>query len=162
MVEDVVPATLVLVAVTAALPAFLKGASVVLNAEYVTWDVLTRHLTFILTGLALTTVPILAWMLPRFGARLGARRVLFLHAFLGAQAYALLLFAGTGIYRVFRAKYEHDLYSDDDGDVRLEDLHENVGAWRGRIRIGVFGYLVFWVLAYLAGVVRYYLVYWGG
>jgi hypothetical protein len=161
MVEDVVPATLTLVAVTAALPAFLKGAGVVLNAERVTWDVLTRHLKFILTGLALTTVPILVWMLPRFGARLGARRVLFLHAFLGAQAYAMLLFGGTGIYRVFRAKYEADLY-DDDTEVRLEDLHENVGAWRGRIRIGVFGYVVFWLLAYVAGVVRYYLIYWGG
>jgi len=161
MVEDVVPATLVLVAVTAALPAFLKGAAVVLNAERVTWDVLTRHLSFIGAGLALTTVPIVAWMLPRFGARLGARRVLFLHAFLGAQAYAMLLFAGTGIYRVFRAKWAADLY-EDDADVRLEDLHEDVGAWRGRIRIGVFGYVVFWLLAYLAGVVRYYLVYWGG
>jgi hypothetical protein len=27
--------------------------------------------------------------------------------------------------------------------------------WRGRLRIGVFGYVFFWLLAYAIGVLRY-------
>jgi hypothetical protein len=160
MVDPVVPATATLLLVAAAFPVFLRGAGVVLNAEFVTWDVLTRHLRYIAVGLSLTTLPILVWMLPRFPARLQARRLLFLHAFLGVQAYAMLLFGLTGIYRVFSAKREAELYRDPDPDAGLNDLHPNMGAWRGRIRVGVFGYLFFWILAFLAGAVRYWIVYW--
>lgn len=160
MVRPVVPATVTLVLVTAAFPVFLRGAIVVLNAESVTWDVLVRHLRYIATGLALTTLPLLAWMLPRFPDRFIARRLLFLHAFFGIQAYALLVVALTGIYHIFRVKRAADLYRDPDPDADLNDLHPNMGAWRSRLRLGVFGYLLFWILAYLAGSIRYYVVYW--
>jgi hypothetical protein len=159
MVDSFVVGTVALLVVSAAFPAFLKGAGVVLNAERVTWDVLVRHLKFIAVGLGLTTLPILAWMLPRFSEQVGARRVLFLHAFLGAQAYAMLLVGLTGIYRVFTTKREAERYRDPDPDTDLNDLHPNMSAWRGRIRIGVFGFLVFWLLAYLAGLYRYWVIY---
>lgn len=159
MVETQVIATVVLATVTLALPFFLKGADVILSAEYVSWAVLTRHLSFIGTGLALTTIPILVWMLPRFGAQLEARQLLFLHAFFGVQGYALLVFALSGIYHVFREKRRADLYRDPDPDANLNDLHPNMKAWRGRIRIGVFGYLLFWIFAYVAGVARYWAIY---
>ena len=32
--------------------------------------------------------------------------------------------------------------------------------FRRRIRIGVFGYVFFWILAYLVGVARYLIKYW--
>jgi hypothetical protein len=159
MVRDVVLATITVLVISGAFPAFLKGAGVVLNSEQVTWDVLVRHLQFIGVGLALTTLPILVWMLPRFPARLGARRLLFVHAFLGAQAYAMLLFALTGIYRVFTEKRKAERYRDPDPDADLNDLHPNMSAWRGRIRIGVFGFLFFWLLAFVGGVVRYWIIY---
>ncbi len=41
----------------------------------------------------------------------------------------------------------------------LSDLHENADAWRKRLRVGVFGYVVFWILAYVVGVARYVLQY---
>lgn len=160
MVRPVVAATVTMVLVTAAFPAFLRGAWVILNAEYVSWDVLVRHLRYIALGLALTTLPILVWMLPRFPDRIIARRTLFLHAFFGVQAYALLLVALTGIYHIFREKRRADLYRDPDPDADLNDLHPNMSAWRSRLRLGVFGYLLFWLLAYLAGSFRYYVVYW--
>lgn len=159
MVSSLVLATAALLLVTAAFPVFLKGAGVVLNAERVTWDVLVRHLTFIATGLALTTLPILLWMLPRFSRQVGARRLLFLHAFLGVQAYALLAVGLTGIYRVFTEKRKAERYRDPDPDTDLNDLHPNMSAWRGRIRLGVFGFLFFWLLSYLAGLYRYWLIY---
>jgi hypothetical protein len=67
----------------------------------------------------------------------------------------MLAFALTGIVRIFQAKHAANLYRDPDQDVDLDDLHENMGAWRGRLRIGVFGYVFFWLGAYLVGVVRY-------
>ncbi|MEF8774157.1 MAG: hypothetical protein V5A23_04010 [Halobacteriales archaeon] len=159
MVSDLALATAALVVVSASFPVFLKGAGVVLNAETVTWEVLVRHLTFIGIGLTLTTVPILVWMLPRFSRMVGARRLLFVHTFLGVQAYALLLFAMTGIYRVFTEKRRAERYRDPDPDDDLNDLHPNMSAWRGRIRLGVFGFLFFWLLTYVAGVVRFWLIY---
>ena len=150
-------ATLVVAAVSASLPFYLYGAWVVLREDVVTWRVLTRHLSFIAVGLTLTTVPILAWMLPRtldqFDGFVGV------HAFLGFQAYALLTFALTGIVRIFQVKRRHDLYHEPDPNVVLADLHEDVDKWRSRLRIGVFGYLVLWTLAWLVGLARYLLVY---
>lgn len=159
MVRDVVIATAALVLLTAAFPFFLAGANVVLNAEFVSWPVLVRHLRFIGAGLVLSTLPIVGWMLPRLTAQLGARRLLFLHAFLGVQAHALLAFALTGIYHVFREKRRAELYRDPDPDADLNDLHPDMSAWRARIRIGVFGYLLFWLLAYVAGLYRFWLIY---
>ncbi|WP_246983406.1 DUF7321 family protein [Halorientalis marina] len=151
-------ATVVVLAVTLSFPCFLYGAWIMIDAEKVTWGVLTHHLKFILTGLTLTTVPMVTWMIPRLTQQLSGAAAL--HAFLGLQAYAMLAFGGTGIVRIFRAKWEHDLYYDYDEDVLLDEIgSERMQFWRRRLRIGVFGYTFFWILAYLVGVVRYFLKY---
>jgi len=151
---DAVLATVVLVAVTLSFPCFVYGAYIVIDAEPVTWSVLISHLGFIVTGLTLTTVPMLVWMIPRLFDQFGGAALV--HAFLGLQAYAMLTFAGTGIVRIFTAKRRHDLYHDYDEDVLLEEIgSENMDHWRRRLRIGVFGYVFFWLLAYAVGVLRY-------
>lgn len=150
-------ATVALVVVTASLPFYLYGAWVVLRVETVTWAVLRRHLAFIGIGLLLTTAPILAWMLPRTADRFDGYTAL--HGFLGVQAFALLAFALTGIVRIFQAKRAHDLYHDPDRDVDLDELHPDMGAWRFRLRVGVFGYLLFWLGAWLVGTVGYVRLY---
>lgn len=147
-------ATIALIAVTSSLPFLLYGAWIVIEAEEVTWDVLVHHLKFILTGLALTTIPMLTWMIPRLFDQFGGFSAL--HAVLGLQAYAMLAFGFTGIVRIFRAKREHDLYHDYDEQVLLDEIgDENMSHWRNRLRIGVFGYLLFWILAYVVGVTRF-------
>jgi hypothetical protein len=153
MVSEATTATLAGLSVTASFPFYLYGAWIVIDTETVTWDVLLRHLKYIVVGLTLTTVPVAGWMAPRLADQFGGLAVL--HAVLGLQAYAMLAFALTGIVRIFQAKYEANLYRDPDRDIDLDDLHENMGAWRGRLRIGVFGYVVFWLGAYLIGVVRF-------
>ena len=156
--DDATVATIVAIAVTASFPCFLYGAWIMIDAENVTWDVLTYHLKFIITGLALTTVPLLVWMLPRLFQQLGGASAL--HAFLGLQAYAMLAFGFTGIVRIFRAKREHDLYHDYDEDVLLDEIgSDRMDHWRSRLRIGVFGYVIFWLLAYVVGIARYALRY---
>ncbi|TQQ83359.1 hypothetical protein EGH24_00725 [Halonotius terrestris] len=158
MVSETTIATLTALSVTASLPFFLYGAWIMLQTETVTWDVLIYHLKFIVVGLTLTTVPMVTWMMPRLFDQLGGLSAL--HAVLGLQAYALLVFALTGIVRIFQAKREADLYRNPDQDIDLNDLHENMSAWRGRLRIGVFGYVVFWLLAWTVGLYRYFLRYW--
>ena len=156
--DDATVATIVAALVTASFPCFLYGAWIMIDAEAVTWDVLTYHLKFIITGLALTTVPLLVWMLPRLFQQLGGASAL--HAFLGLQAYAMLAFGFTGIIRIFRAKREHDLYHDYDEDVLLDEIgSDRMDHWRSRLRIGVFGYVIFWLLAYVVGIARYALRY---
>jgi len=151
-------ATVVLLSVAASLPCFLYGAWIMIDNDRITWGVLTYHLKFIVTGLALTTVPLVAWMAPRLLDQLGGFAAV--HAFFGLQAYAFLAFGFTGIVRIFRAKYRHDLYSDYDEDVLLEEIgDENMRFWRRRLRIGVFGYVACWVVAFLTGVFRYVLRY---
>jgi hypothetical protein len=158
MVSDAVVATVVLVAVTASFPFFLYGARIMIDADVVTWGTLLYHLKFIGTGLGLTTIPLATWMLPRIGGQL-SDNLAVVHAFFGLQAYALLTFGLTGIVRIVQAKRTHDLYRNPDQDVALSDIHENADAWRKRLRIGVFGYVVLWLVAYLFGVVRYVLRY---
>lgn len=153
MVSEATTATLAGLSVTASLPFYLYGAWIVIDEETVTWNVLLTHLSYIVVGLTLTTVPVAGWMMPRLPDQFGGLAVL--HAVLGLQAYAMLAFALTGIVRIFQAKHAANLYRDPDRDIDLDDLHENMGAWRGRLRIGVFGYVVFWLAAYLIGVVRY-------
>jgi len=153
MVSEATAATLAGVAVTASFPFYCYGAWIVIDTETVTWTVLVRHLKYILVGLVLTTVPVVGWMMPRLMDQFGGLAVL--HAVLGLQAYAMLAFALTGIVRIFQAKHAANLYRDPGQDVDLNDLHENMSAWRGRLRIGVFGYVLFWLGAYLIGVVRY-------
>jgi hypothetical protein len=158
MVSEGTIATIVVVAVTCSFPFFLYGAWIMIDAEAVTWGVLVHHLKFILTGLTLTTVPMVTWMIPRLFDQLGGAAAL--HAVLGLQAYAMLAFGGTGIVRVFRAKWDHDLYHDYDEDVLLDEIgSERLQFFRRRIRIGVFGYVFFWILAYIVGVARYVIKY---
>ena len=154
MASDALVATVVLVAVAASFPCFVYGAWYILDAEAVTWGVLVHHLKFIFAGLTLTTVPLVGWMAPRLLEQIGGFAAV--HAFFGLQAYAFLAFGFTGIVRVFRAKYEHGLYSDYDEDVLLEEIgDENMQFWRRRIRLGVFGYVACWVVAFLTGFFRY-------
>lgn len=162
--SEVVVGTLAFVTVTASFPLFVYGAWIILDNDPVTWSVLVTHLKFILAGLALTTGPVLVWMVPRlfgFGGYPGQfGGFAFLHAFLGVQAYALLAFGLTGIVRIFRAKYEHDLYAEYDEDVLLDEIGgETMQHWRRRLRIGVFGYTAFWLLAWITGTTRYLLRY---
>ncbi|WP_435360657.1 DUF7321 family protein [Haloarchaeobius sp. DFWS5] len=157
MVADATIATAVLVLVTASFPFYLYGAWIMIDTDVVTWGVLTYHLKFILTGLTLTTVPMVTWMMPRLLDQLGGFAAL--HAFLGLQAYALLVFALTGIVRIVRAKRRFDLYNDPDQDVDIDELGERMDHWRWRLRMGVFGYVLFWLLAYVVGVGRFLIKY---
>lgn len=151
-------ATIALIAVTSSFPFLLYGAWIVIEAEEVTWDVLTHHLTYILTGLTLTTVPMVTWMIPRVLDQLGGFSAL--HAVLGLQAYAMLVFAFTGIVPIFRAKREYDLYHNYDEELLLDEIgDESMRHWRRHLRIGVFGYVIFWILAYLVGLVRFFVRY---
>ncbi|SNZ02494.1 hypothetical protein SAMN06269185_0036 [Natronoarchaeum philippinense] len=150
---EMLTAAIVVVLVTASFPLYLYGAWIIIEAETVTWDVLTHHLKFIGAGLALTTVPMVVWMIPRAFDQWGP--MLAVHMFFGLQAYSLLLVALTGIVRIFQVKRRSDLYRDPDEDIEINDLHEHMGAWRWRLRIGVAGYLLFWVLAYLVGIIRF-------
>jgi len=154
--ETIVAAVMALV-VTASFPFYLYGAWYILDQQVVTWEVLIHHLKFITAGLVLTTSPVVGWMVPRFFDQLGGFAAL--HAFFGLQAYAMLVVALTGIVRIFQVKRQHDLYETGDRDVDIDELHENMGAWRGRLRIGVAGYVLFWMLAWLAGMIRFVLDY---
>lgn len=157
MVEPVVWATLAALVVTVSFPFYLYGAWIIIENEPVTWSVLVRHLSFILVGLALTTGPVLGWMAPRLLDQLTGFAAM--HAIFGLQAYAFLVFALTGIVRIFQAKYEHDLYGDPDQEVAIDDLHENMSAWRFRLRVGVAGYVLCWLIAYVIGIAQYALSY---
>ncbi|MFT4964724.1 MAG: hypothetical protein ACI9PP_002008 [Halobacteriales archaeon] len=157
MVSDGTVASIVVIVVTASLPFYLYGAWIVLDAEWVTWKVLKRHLAFIVPGLLLTAIPMLTWMLPRLLRN--QRGLAIVHAFIGIQAYALLAFALTGIVRIFQVKWTNDLYEDTPDDVRLSDLHEKADDWRKRLRVGVFGYVVLWLLAWVVGLLQYATVY---
>jgi len=155
--QEMMFATIAFGVVSASLPFYLYGAWVVLREEVVSWAVLMHHLRFIFVGLTLTTVPVVTWMIPRLLANLDGFTVL--HGIIGIQAYALLVFALTGIVHIFRAKRDHDLYEDPDQDIDLDELHENMGAWRFRLRTGVFGFLLLWLLAWIVGAVRYVIYY---
>ncbi|QCJ47653.1 MULTISPECIES: DUF7321 family protein [Haloprofundus] len=157
MVSDTAIATLAASMVTASFPFYLYGAWIMIDTETVTWDVLVYHLKFIFAGLALNTIPVVVWMVPRLLDQLGGLSAL--HAILGLQAYAMLIFALTGIARIFQAKRNADLYRNPDQELDLNDLHENMGAWRGRLRLGVLGYVLFWIAAYLVGIARYVTMY---
>ena len=153
MVSEAALATLAALSVTLSFPFYLYGAWIAIDTEVMTWDRLLYHLKFVLTGLVLTTVPVVTWMAPRLLDQLGGLSML--HAFLGLQAYALLVFALTGIVRIFQAKRRANLYHDPDPDADIDALHENMPAWRRRLRVGVFGYVGFWLLAYLVGLYKY-------
>ncbi|MFW5911728.1 MAG: DUF7321 family protein [Halanaeroarchaeum sp.] len=153
MVSESTAAGLAALSVTLSFPFFLYGAWYAIETEVMTWDRLVHHLKFVVTGLVLTTVPMVVWMIPRLPKQFGGLSAL--HAFLGLQAYALLVLALTGIVRIFQAKRQADLYRNPDPEADIGALHENMGAWRRRLRVGVFGYLILWILAYLLGLYQY-------
>ncbi|GAB7094971.1 hypothetical protein JCM30237_21240 [Halolamina litorea] len=153
MVSESTAAGLAALSVTISLPFFLYGAWYAIETEVMTWDRLVYHLKFVGTGLVLTTAPMVLWMIPRLFQQMSG--VTALHAFLGLQAYALLALALTGIVRIFQAKRQADLYRNPDPDADIDALHENMGAWRRRLRVGVFGYTFLWLLAYVLGVYQY-------
>ncbi|AUX07960.1 hypothetical protein AArcSl_0305 [Halalkaliarchaeum desulfuricum] len=157
MVDDATIATAVGTVVSASLPFYLYGTWIMLRASEVTWGVLVHHLKFVSVGLALTTVPTVGWMIPRLFDQLSG--IAAVHAFLGLQAYALLAVGLTGIARIYQAKRDADLYRRPDQEISLSDLHENVGAWRARLRVGVFGYTFFWLCAWVSGIYRYLQLY---
>ncbi|WP_458187372.1 DUF7321 family protein [Haladaptatus sp. NG-WS-4] len=157
MVSDAAIATVVALVVTASFPFYLYGAWVILEAETVTWSLLTYHLKIILVGLLLTTIPVVGWMAPRLLDQLGGLAAV--HVFLGLQAYAMLVLALTGIVRIFQVKRAHDLYGEPDQDVDISELHENMDSWRRRLRVGVAGYVVFWLLAWTLGMARFLILY---
>ena len=158
MVSDGLIASVVFVSVSLSFPCFLYGAYYIIETEPVTWDVLIHHLKFVTTGLLLTTIPMVLWMVPRLPDQLGGLSAV--HAYLGLQAYAMLLFGGTGIVRIFRAKRQHDLYNDYDEDLLMDEIGgDRMSHWRSRLRIGVFGYVFFWMLAYIVGTARFVLRY---
>jgi len=152
MINESVVAAVAGMSVTASLPFLLYGAWIMIDAEVVTWNVLTHHLKFILVGLSLTTIPIVSWMLPRILGQLTGGAVI--HAFFGLQAYALLMFALTGIVRIFQAKRDAEAYDDPDTDI--DELHENMSHWRSRLRVGVAGFMILWTCAWLSGLYRFY------
>ena len=154
MVDESVIAAVAGLSVTASLPFLLYGAWIMIDAETVTWNVLTRHLRYIVVGLLLTTVPIVTWMIPRILGQLTGDAVI--HAFFGLQAYALLVFALTGIVRIFQAKRNADAY--DDPDVDIDEIHEDMGHWRSRLRVGVTGFMFLWFCAWLTGLYRFYVL----
>lgn len=158
MVEDQVLATIAAALVTASFPFYIYGAWLMIDTESpVTWPTLRFHLAVVLTGLVINTGPVVFWMLPRLPDQLGGLAVL--HAIVGVHAYALLAFALTGIARILQVKRRHDLYRDPDETVVIDDLHEHMPAWRRRLRVGVFGYVVLWLVAWVIGMARYVLLY---
>ncbi len=157
MVSELTIATIVTLLVTASFPFYLYGAWIMIDAEAVTWSVLVHHLEYIVPGLLLNTIPVVFWMIPRTVDQVSG--LLVVHAFFGLQAYAMLVVALTGIVRIFQVKYAHDVYANPDVDVELDALHENMPGWRRRLRVGVFGYVLFWIVAYLIGIFRYVLRY---
>ncbi|WP_135533297.1 DUF7321 family protein [Halostella pelagica] len=157
MASDVFLATVAAALVTLSFPFYLYGAWIMIDTETVTWGVLIYHLKFIVTGLVLNTVPVVVWMVPRLWDQLGGFAAA--HAFFGLQAYAMLLVALTGIVRILQAKRQSDLYAEPNQDVSLSDIHEHADDWRRRLRVGVFGYVLFWLIAYALGVARYLVKY---
>lgn len=105
----------------------------------------------------MTTIPVGSWMIPRLADQLGGLSAL--HAVLGLQAYAMLAFALTGIIRIFQVKRRHDLYEDPDETIELDELHENMPDWRRRLRVGVAGYVLFWLAAWVVGIARFVTMY---
>lgn len=154
MLSDRVVATVVLLAVSVSFPLYLHGVWVILQSEIVTWSVLMRHLRSIVPALFLTAIPVLVWMLPRAltGRFTG---LIALHIFFALQAYSLLLIGLWGIIPIFRAKRAHNLYTKPDPNLDLDELDPRMAQWRRRLRIGVFGHLFFWTIAYALGAIIY-------
>ena len=112
----------------------------------------------IMQGLVVTTVAVVVWVITRVLQQQGGD--FSVHAFLGLNAYALLLFGLTGIARIFQAKRAAALYDRPHQGVDLDELHPDMAAWRRRLRVGVFGYVILWLAAWTLGVYIYLSKYW--
>lgn len=150
--------TAIVFAVSLSLPLYIHGVLVILRSERVTWGVLMRHLRSIIPGVVLTLVPVVSWMLPRFFSGQYSS-LLTVHAFFALQAYAFLAIGLWGIIPIFRAKRARGLYREPNPDLELTEIDDRMPHWRRRLRIGVFGYLGFWLIAYATGLAMY-LQYW--
>lgn len=158
MPSEVAMATTVAGLVSLSLPLYLYGVWVILRAEVVSWRVLIRHLTAIGLALTLTGICVVGWMVPSLvGGRLTS--LIGVHVFLALQSYAMLVLGLWGIVPIYRAKRRHDLYHDPDPDLDLAELDERMPQWRRRLRVGVFGHLLFWLLAYVLGLSVYVQLY---
>lgn len=158
MVSDATVATAVAGLVTLSLPLYLYGVWIILSTDVVTWTVLLRHLRAIGLALACTGVGVAGWMVPalldgRFTSTIGV------HVFLALQSYALLIVGLWGIVPIYRAKRRHNLYHEPDPEMDLSELDDRMDQWRRRLRVGVFGHLFFWFLAYLLGLAVYLQLY---
>ena len=158
MLPEVTTASVAAAMVTISLPFYLYGAWIMIDAAVVTWAVLVRHLRVIIPGLILTTIPVVFWMIPRLLDQQGG--IYVVHAFLGLNAYALLVFGLTGIARIFQAKRAAALYDTPHQGIDLDEIHPDMAAWRRRLRIGVFGYVILWLAAWCLGVYIYLSKYW--
>ena len=160
MVDERTIATVAFIAVSLSLPLYLHGVWIILRSEEVTWSVLMAHLRSVVPAVMLTAVPVALWMIPR-SLTWGFSGLVTVHIFFALQAYALLLIGLWGIVPIFRAKHRHNLYRAPDQDIDLDELDERMPHWRRRLRLGVFGHLLMWLIAYLLGAliyVRSYLV----
>ena len=153
MAADLVTSVVALL-VTASFPFYVYAGYIMIEADPVTWNDVKRHAVYTSIGLVLNTVPVIFWMIPRLGRQLGGLSTF--HAFLGLQAYAFLVLALNGVWKIYRAKRRHDAYGENAGDVALTDLDpERMSGWRTQLRLGVIGWLAFWILAYVSGLVLY-------
>lgn len=150
-----VEATVAFALVTASFPFYLYAAYVIIEADPVTWTDLKRHVLYISIGLTLNTAPVVLWMMPRLVNQFGGLSTV--HAFVGLQAYAFLILAISGVWKIFRAKQRHDRYANPDQDIALTELDpEKMSAWRARLRVGVIGWMVLWIVAYATGLGLYF------
>lgn len=146
--------TLVVLLVTASFPFYLYAAYIMIDADPVMWNDVRRHAIYTTVGLTLNTVPVVFWMIPQLVKQFGGLSTL--HAFLGLQAYAFLVLALNGVWKIYRAKQAYDQYHDPTGDVELVDLDpERMSGWRTQLRLGVIGWMGFWVLSYVTGMFLY-------
>lgn len=147
-------ALVVVILVTASFPFYLYAGYIMIEADPVTWTDVKRHTLYTSVGLSLNTVPVVFWMIPRLARQFGGLSTL--HAIVGLQAYAFLVLALNGVWKIYRAKQAYDQYHDPVADIALTDLDpERMSGWRTQLRLGVVGWLAFWILAYVTGMILY-------
>ena len=146
--------TLVVLLVSASFPFYCYAAYIMIEADPVGWADVKRHAIYTTAGLTLNTIPVIFWMIPQLAKQFGGLSTL--HAFLGLQAYAFLVLALNGVWKIYRAKRAYDQYHNPVEDVALTELDpERMSGWRTQLRLGVVGWMGFWLLAYVTGLFLY-------
>lgn len=139
--------------VTASFPFYVYAAYIMIEADPVLWGDVKRHALYTSVGLTLNTIPVVFWMIPQLFRQFGGLSTV--HAFLGLQAYALLVLALNGVWKIYRAKRAYSGYEDPSG-IELTDLDpERMSGWSTQVRLGVIGWMGFWTLAYVTGMLLY-------